>query len=428
MSLATTRRSRFNHSVYRLVIRNIEGYGTFQTASGKRALGVCPALDTLKQKVLDLLLEKQSKRTAKLTNWSVAWQTHAGSGLPHLDLLIVYQKNHQPLLNSYDYLIKKLHIAQRDVGDDVGVGHVWITPYSSKKLNKVILDYNQKQDPAIISNMSLQTKEDLTRLHKLKADPYRYLELQMLKDPLHFNVQQYVRQHDLAQHISSWSSIKSKLKDMQDAAANLALKSKPGFKYITRQLIQQRLSPQQLLTYDSWSGYATIVNYLNQIPLKGNKRPMKTKNLLLSGPAHVGKTSLFHNPNHQTDQTCIQDFCAIYHMGMNTWFPKYRSHVYHMILWNQMKLTSYSYDTILKLLEGSFVDLPTKGSEAPKRDNPLIVMTSNMTLQQMIKLKFGYSQQLCQLARKNLAVRVQNVIVPQGYNLFLLQKLLANLS
>ena len=416
----------FDHSIFHLVIRNIEGYGTFPApVSGvKRQPNVCPQLDQLKQRVLQLLIQKQSKRKAKLVNWSVAWQTHAASGLPHLDILIVYQKNFQSAYTVYDYLIANLNIQQRDVGDKVGVGHVWIAPYSSKKLNKAILQYGQKEDPTAITNLTLQTKEDLTRLHKLKADPYRYLQLQMLKDPLQFNLDQYVRIHDLFQYVLNWSSIKNKLKDSQTAAANLTFKNKPGFRYITRALIQSRLSPQQLLTYDSWSGYQTIIDYLNQIPTDGNKRQMKTKNLLITGPVSIGKTSLFHNPNHKPDKVCIQDFCAVYHMGMATWFPQYRSGVYHMILWNQAKLTSYSYDIILKFLEGSYVDLPIKGGVAIKRDNPLIVMTSNMTLQQMIQQKFNNSPDYQLKARQNLPMRVQNIVVPKKYDLFLLQKLL----
>lgn len=417
---------RFAHSVYRLVIRNIEGYGTFlgPIQGQKRQVNLCPQLDLLKQRVLEHLIQKESKRKAKLLNWSIAWQTHAASGLPHLDILVVYQKNVNLVKSSYDYLLKDLQIQQRDVGDDVGVGHVWITPYSSKKLSKAILDYGQKEDPGPLSNISLEIKEDLTRLHRLKADPYRYLELQMRKDPTRFNLQQYCQKYDLFQHISNWSSIKSKLRDSQFAAANLALKSRPGFKFIDRALIQSKLSPSELQIYDSWGGYRTIVDYLNQIPIEGNKRPMKTMNLLISGPASIGKTSLFHNPNHKSDKICIEDFCAVYQMGMSTWFPQYRSGVYHMILWNQAKLTAYSYDTILKLLEGSYVDLPIKGGIAPKRDNPLVVMTSNMTLEQMIKLKFNYSSDLQQMARANLAVRVQNIVVPKGYDLFLLQKLI----
>ena len=250
----------------------------------------------------------------------------------------------------------------------------------------------------------------------------------MLKDPIHFNLQQYVRTHNLDPYITSWSSIKTKLKDMQIAAANLSLKNKPGFKLITPELISSTLSPSELKLFYSWDGYSKIVSYLNQVVTLGNKRKMKTLNLLITGPPSIGKTSLFSNPNHDPHERPIQDFTSVYHMGMSTWFPEYRSGVYKLILWNEAKLTSYSYDTILKVLEGSYVDLPVKGGVAPKRDNPLIVMLSNMTLQQMIQQKFGYSRALMDMARENLKVRVQNVVVPKGYDLFILQKLIRSVS
>jgi hypothetical protein len=246
----------------------------------------------------------------------------------------------------------------------------------------------------------------------------------MDQNPLGFNVEQYVKQNNLAQHISNWSSIKNKLKDMQGAAANLLLKNKPGFKLINRSLIESRLTPHELSIYDSWSGYQKIVEHLNKMILMKGKRPLKTLNLLITGLPNTGKTSLFTNPNHPVDQVCVQDFCSVFPMGMSQWFPKYQSGVYHIIFWNEAKLTSYPYDIILKLLEGSYMDLPNKGSVSRKVDNPLIIMTSNMTLEEMIQQKFHYNSHYIEMARANLSVRVQNVIIPQGYDLFLLQKLL----
>ena len=98
--------------------------------------------------------------------------------------------------------------------------------------------------------------------------------------------------------------------------------------------------------------------------------------------------------------------------------------MYKLIYWNEAKFTSYSYDTILKILDGTKVDLPYKGGSILKYDNPLVIMTSNMTLEQMIHQKFCYNSSYIHKARKNLAVRVENVIVPPGFNLFILQKLL----
>ena len=377
---------------FRLVIPNLQDYKD-QPAQLTKLKG-------------DTLLKLKQKEVY-LQHYKIAIQTHPTTGIPHLDILLLFNKSVLKSVNRFDYLIKHGHL----------------TRY--KKLNAAIIDYGDKQDQQVLSNFPKDTSNVLS-INQLKKDPYLYLYNQMKKDPLHFNLQQYVQKHQLSQYISSWTSIKTKLKDMQAAAANLQLKSKPGFKYINRELIEANLSSDQLKVYDSWSGYQTIVNYLNQIVTHGGLRKMKTKNLLITGPASIGKTSLFHNPNHQAHQNPVQDHLAVYPMGMSTWFPQYRSGVYKLIFWNEAKLTSYSYDTILKLLEGSYLDLPIKGGIAPKRDNPLIVMTSNMTLDQMIQFKFNYSQDLRSMARANLAVRLQNVVVPKGYDLFLLQKLLVS--
>lgn len=411
------KKRQFDHSVVRLVIRNIQGYSTYPVLAKrvKRQVNVCPQLDQLKQRVLDLLLLRQSKRKAKLVQWIVAWQTHAASGLPHLDILLVYDKNVNANYTTYDYLIKDLSILQREVGDEAGVGHVWVTPYSSKKLNRAILDYGQKQDPAVITNLSLQRKQQMVAVSLLKADPYCHLELQMLKDPLHFNLEQYCRQHDLFKHISGWSSIKTKLKDSQLAAANLQLRSKSGFRYIDNTLIEANLNSDQLKVYYSWNGYQTIVDKLNEIVVYGGKRPFKTKQLLLVGKPNTGKTSLIRQ---------IQKYTAVYHMDVSNWFPCYRDGVYPVIAWNQFKLKGgMPHTDLLKFLEGYPMDLQYKGGSSLRRDNQLTIMTSNMSLDQHLKLKFKDEEQR-NLARANLRVRIEQIILPSGVDLFMLQKLL----
>ena len=371
----------------------------------------CLILERLKHRPQDKRSHIKSQFDRGLRYYHIALERHA-NGVPHLDILLIYDKSIRRQLVDYDYLLK----------------HGNITTY--RKLNQAILDYGKKQDKDALSNLpedkivNGQSIFQLIQVQQLKKDPYRYLQLQMLKDPLHFNLQQYVRKNDLAKDISSWSSIKTKLKDMQIAAANLTLKDKPGFKYIDRPLIQSRLTPDELTIYDSWSGYQTIINKLNQIVLQKGNRQQKSLNLLITGEPNTGKSALVWQRNPLPGRTSISSYCSVYPIGMSQWFPAYRSDVYHCIYWNQAKLTSYSYDTILKLLDGSPLDLPNKGSVSRKVDNPLIIMTSNLTLQQMIQQKFGYSKSYVQLARKNLAVRVQNVIVPKNYNLFLLQKLL----
>lgn len=414
----------FKSKNWRIVIPNLTQYKDASEAQLLQLKNL--VLQRLHKRPQDKRSSIKSQFQRGLRYYSIAVQKHA-NGVPHLDILLIYDQSIQRSFTEYDYLYK----------------HGDVTTY--RNLNQAILDYNKKQDLDPLANIPEETmdvqivqKDPVTKkpkitkhkvnallqIQQLKADSYAYLYDKMKQDPLHFNLEQYVQKHQLSKYISGWSSIKSKLKDMQTAAANLKLKEKPGFKFIDRALIQSQLSHDELKLFDSWRGYQTIVNYLNMMITEKGTRQMKTLNLLISGPPSVGKTSLFSNPNHKPDKTCVQDFCAVYPMGMQHWFPKYNSGVYHMILWNEAKLTSYSYDTILKLLEGSYMDLPNKGGTSRKVDNPLVVLTSNMTLNQMIKQKFGYNSDYVSMAKANLAVRVQQVVVPKGCNLFLLQKLL----
>ena len=401
---------------WRIVIPNLQQY---KNSTPEQLLQLkYLILERLKHRPQDKRSNIKSQFQRGLRYYRIAVQHHA-NGVPHLDILLIYQKSIQRQLVDWDYLYK----------------HGNVTKYG--KLNAAILDYGKKQDAQSLHNfptvMDPETKiakeqySQLIQLQDVKKDPYLYLYNKMCKDPLHFNVQQYVKTHQLSQHITGWSSLKTKLKDMQIAAANLSLKQKPGFQYISRALIQSRLSPQQLLTYDSWPGYQKIVDYLNQIVIYGSKRPFKSKNLLIVGSAGIGKTSLVSEPNNIAGRVPIQQMVSTYHMGMRHWFPKYRDGVYKLLLWNQMKLTAYSYDFLLKFLEGSPVDLAYHGGATKKADNQLVYMTSNLPLERHIKIKFTNFQDR-QSATQNLSKRIQQIIVPPGYKLFLLQKLLIDVD
>ena len=381
---------------FRLVIPNLTDYTNSSESQ----------LQLLKQQTLQFLQQNQKHR--HLQYYSIAVQRHLNN-VPHLDILLLYEKSVKNSLNRFDKYIK----------------HGDLTTY--RKINECILNYNYKYDKFPLTNLPQDNKK-IINLHELKRDPYLFLYTKMKQDPLHFNLEQYVESSQLSEHISGWSGIKTKLKDMQQAAANLILRNKPGFQLITRELIESQLSSDQLKLYDSWGGYQTIVNYLNQIPCYGYKRPIKTKNLLITGPPNCGKTTLFSNRYPQEGQTPIANFVSIYPMATKDWWPRYKSETYKLIFWNEAKLTSYSYDILLRVLEGTQVDLPYKGGSTLKYDNPLVVMTSNLTLQQMISQKFNYNSRYQQMANANLNVRVQNVILPQGYDLFLIQKLFLPLN
>lgn len=352
-----------------------------------------------------LLYQNKNERKIRPEKYLVCQQMY-DSGQPHFHVILVYSRRKQVLNQSFfDY---------HDVHPNI----------QTMRNMTAALAYVHKQDPAPLTNMDVARQLLIARSCK-NSSIYGLLQQNMLKDPFNFSFETFCLDNGIFSHVykTNYPKAKNLIKIAQQAYCHRLLTDKKHLKVITRARIQSRLTEHQLKVYDSWSGYQTIVDYLNQIPNYGSKRPLKTKNLLITGPPNIGKTSLFHNPNHASEFRPLEDFVSIFPMGMDTWFPNYKSNVYGMILWNEAKLSSYPYDIILKVLQGSYTDLPVKGGVVTKRDNPLVVMTSNMTLDQMIRVKFGYNKDLQHLAKMNLGVRVENVIVPKGHNLFLLQKL-----
>lgn len=345
----------------------------------------------------DVLQRLLNSKTAKknLLYYKLAVQTHPLSGKFHLDLLITFVKKVRLKYTQLDFLLDK---------------HGDLTRY--RNINVAILQYGDKQD---IPLSNFPPTQNYLLIHKLQHDPFKALQIQMLKDPFNFDLGSYVSLHGLMKHIKSWSSVKIKIRDAQQYAANLALRSKPGIKYIDRSMIQTCLTPEQLLLYDSWGGYQTIVDYINQIHTYGWNRPFKALNPLLIGPPNVGKSTLVNT---------LALYYSVYPKGVSNWFPRYASHVYKLIFWDQFTLSSMRYPELLKFLQGSAMDLQFKGGSTLKSDNQLIIMTSNLHLTEHISSKFSYKPRLQQVSIANLAVRIHQICIPPGYNLFLLLKLI----
>ena len=111
-------------------------------------------------------------------------------------------------------------------------------------------------------------------------------------------------------------------------------------------------------------------------------------------------------------------------MDTSNWFPKYRDGVYPLFFWDEFKLKGgMTHTDLLKFLQGSPMDLQYKGGSSLKMDNPLIIMTSNMSLNKHITLKFKDPYQLG-LAKQNLGIRIHQVLIPPKLDLFILLKLI----
>ena len=359
-----------------------------------------------KQELAEYLLRNPHDQKVFPIKYLVCQQMY-DSGEPHFHAVIVYPRRKG--LSSPDYF------------DYRGI-HPNIQTIRNMK---AALQYVYKEDAHPVTNMDIVQQRRVARA-KDTSSLYQLLREQMMKDPFKFDPIQYCLEHDIDKQIYKCDFRKALtlIKQVREAACNRTLTDRPGIQPITRALIQSRLTPDELRTFDSWTGFQIIVDHLNVMNIRRGARQKKSLNLLITGAPNSGKSALVWQRDPLPGRTSINEHFPVYPMGMKDWFPDYKSDVYACIYWNQAKLTSYSYDVILQLLDGSPVMLPSKGGGHKKLDNPLIIMTSNMTLAQMIQQKFNYSNRLKQLAFKNLSVRVINLVIPENKDLFLLQRLL----
>ena len=378
---------RMSGRYWRLVVPNLSSYPRNPPRDHTGLL-------QLKRATVDLLCKYETPRG--LTNWCVAWQTHQGSGFPHLDCLFVYSRPVKNRASRYDYLVK----------------HGDLTKYRS--VNLAILEYGSKEDPAPISNIGAANK--VLQEARVKTDLYVMMQQAMLRDPFAFNAHQWLDAEDLyraAVRTNLYKAIRT-VKDRQQSVCNRQLRDKLGIKRVTRQHIVRCLTAQQLRVYDSWPGYQTIVDHINHISKWGCWRPHKSSNLLVVGRPNTGKTALALK---------IEQYCPVYYKGVSNWFPSYRSGVYTMTLWNEFTLIGVPYSDILNFLEGTKMDLQYKGGVTCKRDNQLTYMTSNLSLCEHIANRFK-SKRNRAYANVNLSARIVEVTIPAHLTLFTLLKLI----
>lgn len=379
---------RISGRYWRLVMANLVEHGRFPARHSQQ-------LEMRKARVLDALISRETRRG--LTGWCVAWQTHGGTGYAHLDVLLVYSQRVRNTPGWYDYLGK----------------HCSMTRY--RTVNRAILEYGRKEDPRPL-RAGIEVSGVLLE-EQFRREPYRVMRDEMMRDPVRFNALTWLKDNNIDVVASglSWPKHIRFLRMCQEQECNRRIARVPSFPEITRELIESRLSADELRLYDSWPGYGTIVRYLNQVPRWGAHRPHKTKNLYLWGPPDTGKTTLLN---------ALRAATSAYPFGVNRWWPRFKTGTYRVITWNEFRLGVMAYNNLLQLLEGAPMDLEYKGGSSLKTCNPLVVMTSNLPPCTHLGIKFSWHAQMHAASLANFEARVESVRVNASRPLFILLKLL----
>ena len=348
------------------------------------------------QEVYDKLLLED-----KLEHLAVVLETHTKdvSKGKHIHVYLSYLKKKDHLsLRHFDFLQNGVHVER--------VKNIeCVLAYMSKENEcKANFDVWRKL-LAHSRNMAAKTVTRMAELgHDLKEVQVKYSDL-LCNLPW-----ETMRRFAHGAAMSGYDMAKRKLPSQQ-------------LRWIDRELIEARLTPEELAIFDSDPQFQTLVDYINKVKKFGSRQIHKECCLSLVSVPSTGKSSLLLK---------LAEHYNNYNFPIDGWHREtYRNDIYSMWTWNEWDIGSVNWSDLLLLLEGFETDLRVKGSKTVKLDRPMLFLVSNETYQRQYEKRFGYlkrqSTSSYNIRKKALDVRIQELNFGEQ-NLFFLQKLFVSVS
>lgn len=167
---------------------------------------------------------------------------------------------------------------------------------------------------------------------------------------------------------------------------------------ITPELIQKRLTPEELFIFNHFPIYQELIDVINRILVKGNNHDHKSCTISLVGKPSIGKTTLV---NH------LSKYFLTYFFPLDNWHKSYTNGLYDMWCWHEWDFRIISVSDFLLLTEGEICDLRVKFAKAKKEDRPLLWLLSNQTFAEQTKEKLGRKPELRDKCLAALNERIQ---------------------
>ena len=195
-------------------------------------------------------------------------------------------------------------------------------------------------------------------------------------------------------------------------------------RWIDRDLIEARLTLEELSIFNADPQFQTLVDYVNRVKKYGFEQIHKECCLSIVSQPSKGKSSFMMK---------LAEHYNNYNFPIDGWHrEKYDNNIYAMWTWNEWDIGIVNWSDLMLLLEGFQTDLRIKGSKTVKLDRPMLFLISNAKYSEQYSKKFSYMKRqgfenLYTTRLKALDVRIKELDFG-NQNLFFLQKLLVKVT
>ena len=220
-----------------------------------------------------------------------------------------------------------------------------------------------------------------------------------------------------------WSTVSRFVNDVETIRANPSRGLAQQLRWISRELIKTRLTPEELAIFDSDPQFQTLVDYINKVKKFGSRQIHKECCLSIVSAPSTGKTTLLLK---------LAEHYNNYDFPFDGWHAKrYRNDFYSMWTWNEWSFHNVSMEDMLTLTEGLKTDLRVKGSKTFKADRPMLFLLDNESWKCKYERRFEYLKRQMlntyEVRLKAFEVRIHELDFGNK-NLFFLQKLLVGVN